>query len=144
MIKAPYNNPYGIWEVTTEGDCEGRSTTKLGIYKGYIDDIAFALADKCYYCLCFHAVDPNNPKFDMTPKRQYVDIMLDITSGTWKMSKEVRVAELSSLLKDRPVSVSESQFYGCVKLETHKETVEKKKEKALAKLTSEERKLLGI
>lgn len=22
----PYTNPYGMWKVTTEGDCEGRSS----------------------------------------------------------------------------------------------------------------------
>ena len=26
-----YNNAYGLWEVTTEGDCEGKSTRKLGV-----------------------------------------------------------------------------------------------------------------
>lgn len=32
MITAEdYKNPYGIWIVTTEGDCEGRSTRHLGV-----------------------------------------------------------------------------------------------------------------
>ena len=37
-INAPYDNPFGIWHVTTEGDCEGRSTRDLGIHEGYIDE----------------------------------------------------------------------------------------------------------
>ena len=49
MIKAPYDKVYGLWNVTTEGDCEGRSVRNLGTYEGNIDEIAFALADKCFY-----------------------------------------------------------------------------------------------
>ena len=26
-----YKKAYGFWEVTTEGDCEGRSVSRLGI-----------------------------------------------------------------------------------------------------------------
>lgn len=48
-INAPYDNPFGIWHVTTEGDCEGRSPRDLGFHEGYIDEIALALADKCFY-----------------------------------------------------------------------------------------------
>ena len=48
-----YNNAYGLWEVTTEGDCEGKSTRKLGVYEGFIDDIAFALVGSCCYSLRF-------------------------------------------------------------------------------------------
>ena len=29
-----YKKAYGFWEVTTEGDCEGRSVSRLGIYEG--------------------------------------------------------------------------------------------------------------
>lgn len=53
-INAPYDNPFGIWHVTTEGDCEGRSTRDLGIHEGYIDEIALALADKCCSIMRFH------------------------------------------------------------------------------------------
>ena len=49
----PYTNPYGLWEVTTEGDCEGRSRKGLGVFEGYLDDIAFYLANKAYYTLEF-------------------------------------------------------------------------------------------
>ena len=37
-----YKN-YGTFKVTTEG----RSIKDLGVHTGYIDEIAFALADKC-------------------------------------------------------------------------------------------------
>lgn len=56
-INAPYDNPFGIWHVTTEGDCEGRSPRDLGFHEGYIDEIALALADKCFYSLYFVAIN---------------------------------------------------------------------------------------
>lgn len=49
----PYEQAYGTWKVTTEGDCEGRSIRDLGTYTGYLDEMAFALADKCCYSLQF-------------------------------------------------------------------------------------------
>lgn len=100
-INAPYDNPFGIWHVTTEGDCEGRSTRDLGIHEGYIDEIALALADKCYYSLCFVAI--NIHSLDMTPTRKTVDVTFGVNSGTWAMTpkecvtaiKEVKLLNLS-------------------------------------------------
>ena len=43
MNRKKYTN-YGTFKVTTEGDCEGKSTRDLGVHTGYIDEIAFALA----------------------------------------------------------------------------------------------------
>lgn len=144
MIKAPYDNVYGRWKVTTEGDCEGRSSRDLGTYEGNIDEIAFALADKCFYSLNFRAVSPYESEFNMTPKRKTVDIQLDVGSGTWDMKPKDRAIAVSGLMRDRPVAVSESTFYGCVRLTTNKKTEEEKKAEALAKLSPEERRLLGL
>lgn len=144
MINAPYDNVYGLWKVTTEGDCEGRSIRDLGTHEGYIDEIAFALADKCCYSLNFRAVDPHKHKPDMTPKRKTVDIQLDFGSGTWDMKSKDRAIEVSGLMRDRPVTVSESTFYGCVRLTTNKKTLEEKREEALAKLSLEDREVLGL
>lgn len=33
-FKKPYDKAYGFWHVTTEGDCEGRSITDLGVFAG--------------------------------------------------------------------------------------------------------------
>ncbi|UXQ89020.1 hypothetical protein Thu_177 [Bacillus phage Thurquoise] len=46
-------DPEGVWKVTTEGDCEGRSTRKLGTYEGHILDIVRQLAGQAYYQLAF-------------------------------------------------------------------------------------------
>lgn len=91
-----YKKAYGFWEVTTEGDCEGRSVSRLGIYEGYIDEIALALADRCYYSLCFRPIDPR--ALDLTPKRKSVEISFDIGSNTWDMDNEGIVAAFKEVL----------------------------------------------
>ena len=142
MLKGPCSNAYGTWKVTTERDCEGRSMRDLGTYTGYIDEIAFALADKCCYSLCFKAIVPKS--LDITPKHKSVVITLDIDSGTWDMRRDERVKAIGNLLRDRDVHVEDSPGYASVKLITGKKTVEEKRADALAKLTEEERKLLGL
>ena len=52
-VDFPKFDEYGVWEVYTEGDCEGRSVRDLGAYQGKISDIAVFLKDKCYYTLRF-------------------------------------------------------------------------------------------
>ena len=47
--------PVGLWHVTTEGDCEGRSVKDLGYHKGHIIDIAHKLSGENYYSLHFEA-----------------------------------------------------------------------------------------
>lgn len=137
-----YTNPYGSWEVTTEGDCEGRSTRNLGVYIGYIDDIAFALADQCCYSLRFTRVSTDVP----TPKiaSGEVSVSLDIKSKTWDMSNADRVRHFRQLLCGRnDVTVSEGQYYASVIL--HRKNLEDvKRGIALAKLTDEEKRLLGL
>lgn len=51
-------NPEGVWKVTTEGDCEGRSTRQLGTYEGHILDVVRQLAGQAYYQLTFERVKP--------------------------------------------------------------------------------------
>ncbi len=70
---------YGIWKVTTQGDCEGRSTECLGYYEGYIDEIAQALADKAYYSLTFRSIKINKvtrKSLKNAPKRKEVKFLL--------------------------------------------------------------------
>lgn len=133
---------YGTFKVTTEGDCEGKSTRDLGTYTGYIDEIAFALADKCYYSLQFSLVHPE--ALDMTPKCNTVSVTLNIDSGTWDMKPEERVEYFSELLKDRDVEILPSTSYASCVITTHKETIEEKRKKVLNKLSLEERRLLGL
>ena len=132
---------YGTWRVRTEGDCQGRTMTDLGTYTGFLDEIAFALADKVCYGLAFEPAKI----LDMTPKQNEVNISLPIKSGTWDMGTSARVAYFANLLKDRPVTVKAGQYYASVKIfaGVDEEEVEANRLKALvesakAKLTPEE------
>lgn len=136
-----YKNPYGLWRVTTEGDCEGRSTKNLGIYQGYIDDIAFALADKCSYVLRFEKICTDIPK--PTKAIPKVAISLDIKSGIWDLNSEERVNFFRNMLQGRNIRVFDSNFATSITLE-NANIEQTKREIALAKLTSEEKSLLGL
>lgn len=142
ITEKDYTNSYGTWKVTTEGDCEGKSTKNLGVYVGYLDDIAFALADQCFYSLRFTKVCTDIP----IPKsaKEKVNVSLDIESNTWNMDEKERVEYFRRLLCGRDnVTITDGQFYASVTL--HRKDLEKtKKEIALAKLTDEEKYLLGL
>lgn len=141
-MKVTEYSVYGTFQVTTEGDCEGRTTRDLGIYTGYIDEIAFALADKCYYKLCFTKVEPK--KISMIPKRDKVEISLDINSGIWDLNNTGAMSYFKELFRERDVEVISVNGYGSCTLTTHKETIEEKRQKVLAKLSEEEKEVLGL
>ena len=141
MDKKEYTN-YGTFKVTTEGDCEGKSIRDLGIYTGYIDEIAFALADKCYYTLCFTLVEPT--KLDLTPKKDTVKISLNIDSGAWDFNVTDAMNYFKEFFANRDVEVIDTHGYVSCTISTHKETIEEKKEKILQKLSEEEKKILGL
>lgn len=141
MSNAVYNNPYGCWTVMTEADCEGKNSKILGTFIGYVDDIAFSLADKCFYSLEFK---PYSPK-DYIPKSNHVHINFGIDSDTWHMSKEERVEFFKKVFKDRDVQIKEGSYYATVELvKTTSDSRDLLIKSALAKLTNEERKALGL
>jgi hypothetical protein len=139
---------YGTFKVTTEGDCEGKTTNNLGIYEGNISDIAFYLKNKCAYSLRFSPVKVTKiDSYDVT-HYGYVNISLDIDSGTWNMSPEDRVNYFKVLLytenRDHIITIEPGQFYASVNLigyDSHEEYVRKT---ALEKLTDEEKEVLGL
>lgn len=139
-----YTNPYGLWTVTTEADCEGRSVRNLGVFEGFVDDIALALAKECYYALTFHKVLPKPaPKRTFKKTGDEVNIVLDIESGTWRMSPEDRIEYCKKIFKDRDVAVVRGNVYASVGLISGKKEAELKAS-ALSKLTSEEKEALGL
>lgn len=143
-----YNSSYGLWKVTTEGDCEGKTIRNLGTYEGNISDIAFYLKNKCEYSLQFSpAKDIKIKPCDVT-HYGYVNISLDIDSGTWNMSPEDRVNYFKVLLntenREDVIIVEPGQYYASVKLvgyDSHEEYIRKT---ALEKLTDEEKEVLGL
>lgn len=137
-----YKSPYGVWEVTTEADCEGKSIKKLGVHEGFIDDIAFALADEQYYSLCFKAVNPK--RLDMTPRRKEVNVSLDISSNTWGLNDNELVWFWESLMRERDVRVRKGIGFNVVTLSSGRKTIEDIRKEALAKLSKEEKIALGL
>lgn len=69
-----------LYEVTTEGDCEGRSSRSLGIWKGNISDIAFHLADKMFYSLRFEPITINKPNKISKEK---------VVISSWKLKDDI-------------------------------------------------------
>ena len=100
VLPAEYRKADRVWTVTTEGDCEGRSVRKLGIYKGHLTDIAAFLSDKVYYALQFEPIDPiaiqpsindiTSPQGAARPMSNGVDVSLGIQSRTWDFKPELR------------------------------------------------------
>lgn len=114
---------------------------QIGVFQGYIDDIAFALAEKCCYSLEFEKVCTDIP----VPKRvlDEVNVTLDINSETWKLSPIDRIGFFRNMLQDRNTFVSKGSAYASVTL-SRKNLEKDKREVALAKLTAEEKVLLGL
>lgn len=133
-----YNNFYGIWEVTTEGDVEGRSTRSIGIYEGYIEEIAFYLADKAYYSLFFKRAEviQVNPSFHKPTKSS-------VTIKTYGVSFDGKNVE--DYMDYRNIHCVSSNDLSQFTLSLDKEKqIEMKKQEALKKLTTEEKAILGL
>ena len=139
-----YVNPYGLWKVETEGDCEGRSVRQLGIYEGYIDEIAFGLADKCYYSLQFTYLSKDDINQKFVPKKDSVNINLNIESKTWDLKPDERVKWFENFLIGRDVIVSRGSSYAAVTISNRKTNDDIVRQTALDKLTKEEKEVLGI
>jgi hypothetical protein len=88
-----------IYQVTTEGDCEGRSVSNLGIWEGDIVDIALGLANRCAYSLTFKEIQIKKP---LKPTGTEVDITIwnsDLTNETMiitNLRNDTRVKSLRS------------------------------------------------
>lgn len=116
-------SPVGVWEVSTEGDCEGRTTKQLGIHKGHIIDIAFNLSGEVAYGLSFKPRSVEKAEKER-PRRNKCTISLPVNTKTWpqEMNSEERAVAIGKFLsKERPltdgVKVVGSPYYSCVLLE---------------------------
>lgn len=141
-----YNIPsrYGYWQVSTEGDEEGKSIRNLGVFHGNIDEIAFALVDKAYYSLNFRLIDPENIPVPKEYKTK-IDIYLDLKDVPYGDSN-ARVSIMREMLAGTNISVKKSNnTYGGVTLyrpEDPDRIKEAKITTVLNKLTDEEKELL--
>lgn len=110
-------SPVDLWKVTTEGDCEGRSTNTLGVYQGHIVDIALELSKHSFYSLYFEKAKTEDLRSE---KGDSVSIVLDIKSGTWDFSREDRPGFVKQFLSKEKAEVEygveENCYYASVKI----------------------------
>lgn len=146
-IAEDYTLPFGLWKVTTEDDDEGRRMRTLGVYKGYIDEIALHLARDALYKLTFKKVKPTTSD-DYVPTSKSVSITLDIDSGTWDLSNNQTAELMAVVLKDRPCRVEEGNYFASFRIISDSETDQERKARLLksatAKLSDEELEALGL
>jgi len=132
------------WHITTEGDVEGKTITDLGVYEGYLDEIAFRLGSRSYYSLRFSPWK-EIPEPPLEKALSSISVSVDIDSGTWDMSPEQRVAWFRNLLRGRNVGVEAGQSYASVILQADQgKAQEIARARALAKLDDNDKKALGI
>ncbi len=129
---------YDTWEVTTQGDEEGLTKRHLGAFTGYVDEIAFHLADKQFVSLYFKRVQP------VSYKENGHTVNISFDKGSLKSVKsEEGFNTIVDAFKGRPASVEKSNRYETITLiSSHKESIQK--QQILAKLTEEERAILGV
>lgn len=116
--KDDYKNPVGVWRVTTEGDCEGRTIKDLGVWEGHIAEIAFHLAEKSGYKIEFRSLKGTRTSGQKVPtkietNRKHVWISLDIDSGTWSMSPQDRALYIANILDARDQLDVYGVYNGC-------------------------------
>lgn len=100
-------DPKGVWRVTTEGDCEGRSIRDLGTHEGYLDEIAKNLSSLAYYALRFQRMRPNDGPQSFPPPTKEVCVGVD----------DLDPMAIKEMLKYRRIHQTEKgQYYQTLKL----------------------------
>lgn len=110
-------NPEGVWEVTTEGDCEGRSVRHLGTYEGHILDIVRQLAGQAFYQLEFERVKPANIA-EKLPKGTRRSVQFHVSGDRETLPSGDSNAQFRALaqhLRDGE-SLKEGNYYNAVEL----------------------------
>lgn len=115
--KSGWESPIGWWNVTTEGDCEGRSVRDLGTFYGHVAEIALA-TEGCYYSLKFEP-HPEMPVPAVIPSYeavnlQGVNVTLGINSKTWDMDGVARAKHITEWFDTRDVVVRAGQYFASV------------------------------
>ena len=141
MSKNKKLNLYGVFKVKTEGDCEGKSMKNLGVFKGDIIDIALFLRDQSYYKLYFeNYIEPFEPTF-----KNYDEIIGKSVNFSYEAFTKEELEE-AILFKHDDIEVDKDAPYcswNGVGIRV-KSTDDYKRDIALAKLTAEEKALLGL
>lgn len=112
-VQRAYLNPKGRWEVTTEGDEEGRTTRHLGTHDGYVDEIALHFADKQGYALRF---ERRAEAINFEPTRANVIVSFGYDAGLDSLQSQQRANFVADVFQDRPVRISQANIYGAVQI----------------------------
>ena len=96
--------PNGVWNVTTEGDCEGRTTKQLGVHVGHITDIAYYLRGESYYSLHFEKQNLV-PAVNQIPKTTEVHVTIKAEKGYYNTNDVKKV-----IGKDRDYLIKSTGF----------------------------------
>ncbi|AID17816.1 hypothetical protein JBP901_gp104 [Bacillus phage JBP901] len=110
-------DPEGVWEVTTEGDCEGRSVRRLGTYEGHILDIVRQLAGQAFYQLTFERAKPATLAQSL-PKGTRRSVQFHVTGDREKLPSGDSNAQFRALaqhLRDGE-TLKEGNYYNAVEL----------------------------
>lgn len=111
-------SPFGSWEVTTEGDVEGRTVHRLGIYHGHVAVVALHLAKHPGYSLRFMRVGDGEEQHFAFRRGAHVHVSVGAMTG---MKQEDRTRWLRDFLDLDPstgIEVQDSPYYGAA-LITH-------------------------
>lgn len=126
-----------IWQVTTEGDCEGRSMKTLGYFVGGVDEIALHLANQCYYSLSFRKIEVNNGG-NLEPTGTQVQVNC-FGSSVQTLLDNCTSDDITHQMQGNSTIVFKQH-----KLSAEQIRLNNLKTKALSKLSAEERQALGI
>ena len=55
--------PDGLWEVETEGDCEGRTTKRFGTFRGNYAELALQFGNQAMYSLVIRPAEALIPEY---------------------------------------------------------------------------------
>lgn len=119
-VNETIGSPVGAWLITTEGDCEGRTTHQVAVETGHILDLARKWGRKACYGLWFKRYD-KTPE-DLKPAKE-VHIQLDIDSKTWDLDGKTRAEVIAAWAKQEApeyrglIPVTESNYYASVKVD---------------------------
>jgi hypothetical protein len=116
-----YKNPFGEWEVSAPEKIGYYKNDNhiLGIYTGYIDEIALHLADRVAQELEFRKISDglqsNNKNYHRTAKEVFVRFHNE--SNTWeKIRYKNYLPELKEIFKDRNVSIDYGNYFATFKI----------------------------
>jgi uncharacterized protein YbaR (Trm112 family) len=74
----------GLWQISTDGDCEGRTSRIITVEHGHLGELALKYAGHAMYQLTFKPVMRTQEE----KPAESVHIQLDIKSGTWDAKGE--------------------------------------------------------